>query len=87
VHTIRGVPTPRGRAFTVLDHRIADAEPAGNADRSLDDMAHTAEIVPFWPPWTRTLDETLPAHARAAGNAVRSSTSIWRRYGGGWAAK
>lgn len=46
---IRGVPTPRGRAFTVLAYRIADAGPLGNADRLLGNMAHTVDIVPFWP--------------------------------------
>jgi hypothetical protein len=53
---------------------IADAEPAGNADRSSGDMAHNADIVPFWPAWTRTLDEMIRHVARARSRCRRCHT-------------
>ena len=52
---------------------IADAEPAGNAVRS-SGMAPTADIVPFWPAWTRTLDEMTRRLARARSRCRRCQT-------------
>ena len=39
-------------------------------------MAHTADIVPFWPAWTRTLDEMVRRLARARSRCRRCHTLL-----------
>ena len=39
-------------------------------------MAHTAAIVPFWPAWTRTLDEMIRRLARARSRCRRCHTLL-----------
>ena len=39
-------------------------------------MAHTADIVPFWPAWTRTLDDMVRHLARARSRCRRCHTLL-----------
>jgi hypothetical protein len=40
----------------------------------LGDMAHTCDIVPFWPAWTRALDEMIRCVAKARSRCRRCRT-------------
>lgn len=73
---MKGLRRPGNGLSPSLPPWIADAEPAGNADRSSLDMAHTAAIVPFWPAWTRTLDDMIRRLARARSRCRRCHTLL-----------
>lgn len=84
-----GFLRPRDGPSPSLPPWIADAEPAGNADRSSGDMAPTATIVRFWPAWTRTLEEMIRRLAQARSRCRRCHTllhvdleALHRRLGG-----
>ena len=70
---MKGLRRPGDGLSPSLRPWIADAEPAGNAVRSLN-MAPTAAIVPFWPVWTRTLDDMTRRLARARSRCRRCQT-------------